>query len=125
VAYQHLSLEPHRDKEKSAVLNLLATRYAEPDLDLDTVVSETGVNRNKVNDILKAELGYTFSSYLNKLRLTEASRLLLENANASIAEVAYSVGYKNVSYFNKLFKEEYKCTPKAFKDVCNTAIDAP
>ena len=98
-------------------MRLLATRYADSELDLDTVVSETGVNRNKVNEILKAEMGYTFTGYLNKLRLTEASRLLVENTNASIAEIAYSVGYKNSSYFNRLFKEEYHCTPKAFREV--------
>jgi AraC-like DNA-binding protein len=116
VAYQQLTLEPHREKEKSNILKLLATRYADSELDLETVVSETGVNRNKVNDILKAEMGYTFTAYLNKLRLTEASRLLVENASASISEIAYTVGYKNSSYFNKLFKEEYQCTPKAFRD---------
>lgn len=117
VAYQQLTLAPHREKEKSVILSLLATRYADSELDLKTVVSESGVNRNKVNDILKAEMGYTFTGYLNKLRLTEASRLLLENTSASIAEIAYSVGYKNSSYFNKLFKEEYQCTPKAFREV--------
>jgi AraC-like DNA-binding protein len=118
VAYQQLALEPHREREKSAILRLLATRYADSELDLETVVSETGVNRNKVNDILKAEMGYTFIGYLNKLRLTEASRLLVENTSASIAEIAYSVGYRNSSYFNKLFKEEYECTPKAFREIC-------
>jgi AraC-like DNA-binding protein len=118
VAYQQLALEPHREREKTAILRLLATRYADSELDLETVVSETGVNRNKVNDILKSEMGYTFTGYLNKLRLTEASRLLVENTSASIAEIAYSVGYKNSSYFNKLFKEEYECTPKAFREVC-------
>ncbi|KQX01650.1 hypothetical protein ASC94_03325 [Massilia sp. Root418] len=118
VAYQQLTLEPHREREKSAILKLLATRYADSELDLETVVSETGVNRNKVNDILKAEMGYTFIGYLNKLRLTEASRLLAEKTSASIAEIAYSVGYKNSSYFNKLFKEEYECTPKAFREIC-------
>ncbi len=125
VAYQHLALEPHREREKSAILRLLATRYADSELDLDTVVSETGVNRNKVNDILKAEMGYTFIGYLNKLRLTEASRLLVENTSASIAEIAYSVGYKNSSYFNKLFKEEYECTPKAFREVCKKKAREP
>jgi AraC-like DNA-binding protein len=49
------------------------------------------------------------------LRLTEAARLLNEKSSATVAEVAYSVGYANVSYFNKLFKEEYGCTPKAFR----------
>ena len=125
VAYQQLTLEPHREREKSAILKLLATRYADPELDLETVVSETGVNRNKVNDILKAEMGYTFIGYLNKLRLTEASRLLVENTSASIAEIAYSVGYKNSSYFNKLFKEEYQCTPKAFRDACKKKAREP
>ena len=116
VEYQQLALAPHREKEKSAILKLLATRYADSELDLETVVSESGVNRNKVNDILKAEMGCTFTGYLNKLRLTEASRLLMENTSASIAEIAYSVGYKNSSYFNKLFKEEYQCTPKVFRE---------
>ena len=34
-----------------------------------------------------------------------------------MAEIAYSVGYANVSYFNKLFKQEYGCTPKASRNV--------
>jgi AraC-like DNA-binding protein len=118
VAYQQLSIEPHRDKEKSTILRVVATRYADPEFDLDTLVQESGANRNKVNDILKAELGYTFSTYLNKLRLTEAARLLSENEGAAVGEIAYSVGYKNVTYFNRLFKEEYNCTPKAFREIC-------
>ena len=41
---------------------------------------------------------------MKKLRLTESARLLIENPAATVSEVAYSVGYGNVSYFNKLFK---------------------
>ncbi|QYG02663.1 MULTISPECIES: AraC family transcriptional regulator [Massilia] len=119
VAYQQLSLElplaPRRDREKAAILQAMASRYAEADLDLDAVVQAAGVNRNKVNEILKAELGFTFTGYLNKLRLAEAARLLAEKGSATVSEVAYTVGYNNASYFNKLFKEEYGCTPKAFR----------
>jgi AraC-like DNA-binding protein len=49
------------------------------------------------------------------LRLTQAARLLTERGSATISEIAYSVGYSNVSYFNRLFKEEYGCTPKDFR----------
>ena len=115
VAYQQLSLEPHRDKDRSAILRFMATEYANPELSLDSMVTSIGVSRTKINEILKTELGYTFTAYLNKLRLTEAARLLAEKDEANVAEIAYRVGYKNVSYFNKLFKEEYSCTPKAFK----------
>jgi AraC-like DNA-binding protein len=115
VAYRQLTLEPYRDKEKASVLRFIATNYTNPELDLEAVVAATGTNRTKVNDVLKSELGMTFTSYLNKLRLTEAARLLTEQSGTAVAEIAYSVGYANVSYFNKLFKEEYGCTPKAFR----------
>lgn len=115
VAYQQLSVEPLRDKDRSAILHFMATQYADPELSLDGMTTTIGISRTKINDILKSELGFTFTGYLNKLRLTEAARLLAQEEDANIAEIAYSVGYKNVSYFNKLFKEEYSCTPKTYK----------
>ncbi|MCF2949564.1 helix-turn-helix transcriptional regulator [Paraglaciecola aquimarina] len=116
VAYQQLSIEPQKNKEASTILRYMATEYANADLQLDTMVQNTGINRNKINELLKSELGYTFSAYLNKLRLTEAARLLSSQNMANVSEIAYSVGYKNVPYFNKLFKLEYGCSPKKFKD---------
>jgi YesN/AraC family two-component response regulator len=115
VAYRQLTLEPYKDKEKASVLRYIASAYTDPKLDLESVVEGTGVNRYKINEVLKSELGMTFTSYLNKLRLTEASRLLTEKSNAAVSEIAYSVGYANVPYFNKLFKEEFGCTPKSFR----------
>jgi AraC-like DNA-binding protein len=115
VAYRQLTLEPHKDKEKASVLRYIATNYKNAELDLEGVVVNTGSNRRKVNEILKAELGMTFTSYLNKLRLSEATRLLIAEKDVAVAEIAYSVGYTNVSYFNRLFKEEYDSTPSAFR----------
>ena len=117
VAYRELTLEPFKDKEKAAILRFIASNYTNPELDLDGVVVGTGANRHKINDVLKAELGLTFISYLNKLRVTEAARLLTDKAGATVAEIAYAVGYANPSYFNKLFKDEYGCTPKAFRNL--------
>ncbi len=115
IAYKKLSVEPQRDKLKMALLKLLATEYSNPELSLESTATALGSNRSKINDLLKEELGFTFTAYLNKLRLTEAARLLSETEDANISEIAYSVGYNNVSYFNKLFKMEYQCTPKTFK----------
>jgi AraC-like DNA-binding protein len=123
-AYRQLTLEPYRDREKAAILRFIATNYTNAELDLDGVAAATGTNRNKINEVLKTELGMTFTSYLNKLRLAEAARLLTENGAATVAEVAYGVGYGHVSYFNKLFKEEYGCTPKAFRTLA-AQRDAP
>lgn len=117
IAYRQLVLESSKDKEKASVLQFIATNYTDAGLDLETMVAGTGVNRTKVNDLLKKELGMTFTGYLNKLRLTEAGRLLAEDNGATISEIAYAVGYGNVPYFNRLFKEEYGCAPKAFRSL--------
>lgn len=118
--YKKLTLEPQKDKDRNLVLKHLATEYANPDLSLESATVSLGINRTKINDILKDELGLTFKTYLNKLRLTEAARLLSEKKDANVSEIAYFVGYNNASYFNKLFKMEYGCTPKTFKAFCQT-----
>ncbi|PUA28726.1 MAG: AraC family transcriptional regulator [Cellvibrio sp. 79] len=115
IAYKKLSIEPQKDKEKDSLLRYMATEYTNHDLSLESAISSLNINRNKINDILKEELGLTFTTYLNKLRLTEAARLLTENTNVNVSEIAYAVGYNNVPYFNKLFKQEYGCAPKTFK----------
>jgi AraC-like DNA-binding protein len=118
IAYKKLSVEPQKDKEKTAILHYIATEYADPELSLEMAVTALGINRNKINDLLKDELGLTFSAYLNKLRLTEAARLLAENHEVNVSEIAHLVGYNNTSYFNKLFKLEYNCAPKTFQTLC-------
>jgi AraC-like DNA-binding protein len=120
LAYQQLSIQPEEDREKALLLRFIATEYADPDLSLEKTVATLGISRTKINEILKNELGYTFTGCLNKLRLTEAARLLSENDNANVAEIAYSVGYNNLTYFIRLFKSEYGRTPKAFKGICRS-----
>jgi AraC-like DNA-binding protein len=115
VPYRQLALEPYRDKKKASVLEFIATNFTDPALDMERVVAATGTNRSKVNSVLKSELGMTFTNHLNKLRLAEAARRLAENSDMTVADIACAVGYANVSYFNKLFKEAYGCTPKAFR----------
>lgn len=52
--------------------------------------------------------------YLQSLRLQEAKELL-QNSNLAIAEIAYRVGYIDVSYFTKLFKQFASTTPKKYR----------
>ncbi|WP_188150826.1 AraC family transcriptional regulator [Teredinibacter waterburyi] len=116
IAYQQLSLDSPRDRGNAAILRYMATEYANPELNLEMALTNLAVSRTKLNDVLREELGYTFVTYLNKLRLTEAARLLATQQHLGVTEISYSVGYKNVSYFHKLFKNEYGCAPKTFRD---------
>jgi len=117
--YEQLSLNPIRERDRHAILEYISKNYANYELDIDLLCKVVGVSRTKVNDVLKTEFGTTFTSYVNNLRLIESARLLLEKSDANITEVAYLVGFKNISYFNKLFKEKFGVTPKAYKSQCD------
>ncbi len=117
VAYRQLTVEPFEDQEKAAILRYIATHYAEPGLDTEAVAAGAGADRHTIAAVLKSELGMTFNGYLKKLRLTEAARLLSDKPSATVTEIAHSVGYPNITYFNRLFKEEYGRPPREFKQL--------
>lgn len=114
VAYQQLSLQQKDESLKTKLLQHIAVQYCNSDISIDGVADILGTNRVKINEILKSELGLTFTSYINRLRLTEAARLLALQKNVSVKQIAFEVGFSNVTYFSTLFKKEYGCTPKAF-----------
>lgn len=62
----------------------------------------------------KKEHFTSFNDYLTQYRLSIASELL-EKTDRSVKDIAYYLGYKDVSYFIKLFKEELDLTPYQFR----------
>ncbi|MBM7603853.1 AraC-like DNA-binding protein/quercetin dioxygenase-like cupin family protein [Metabacillus crassostreae] len=60
--------------------------------------------------VFKKTTGKTFVEYVNMLRVHEADRLLREGYH-SISEVAYKVGYSNLTYFGRVFKQYKTCRP--------------
>lgn len=64
--------------------------------------------------LFKQFTGYSCVDYANDYRLTVAGRKL-KNTDCGIAEIAQSVGFNNISYFNRQFKKLYGITPKQFR----------
>lgn len=60
----------------------------------------------------KDAFGISFRDYVVQLRLKEASRLL-ENPQAQVTQVAYSVGFNDMSYFSRMFKRHFGVSPSA------------
>lgn len=63
----------------------------------------------------KAHTRLSFVDYLNDVRIGQARHLLAANDPVSIAEVATRCGFRNLSNFNKLFKQKTGNTPRLFR----------
>ncbi|MCD7899847.1 MAG: helix-turn-helix domain-containing protein [Bacteroides sp.] len=53
---------------------------------------------------------------MNNLRLESAIKILKENPEISISEVAEKCAIPNISTFYRLFKDKYGMTPVEFRD---------
>ncbi|WP_411168684.1 helix-turn-helix domain-containing protein [Clostridium sp. MB05] len=62
----------------------------------------------------KSQTGKTCTQYINYFRIQKAT-LLLFNTNLSITEIAYEVGFGDVSYFIKTFKKFLSISPTKYR----------
>ncbi|WP_270531884.1 helix-turn-helix domain-containing protein, partial [Paraclostridium sordellii] len=84
------------------------------DINLETVCNHLKLNKSYFCQIFKKETGYTFSDFLNRIRVEKSKEYLTEN-NDSILDIALSVGYNNHTYYTSIFKKYNGVTPKEYR----------
>ncbi len=62
----------------------------------------------------KAATGKTPIGFVNHVRIHNAMAWLRER-DLSVTDIAFEVGFRNVSYFIRAFKKELKCTPNQYR----------
>ncbi|MEW8973129.1 MAG: AraC family transcriptional regulator, partial [Tissierellaceae bacterium] len=71
-----------------------------------------------LSHFFKNKVGISFQEYINTVRLDKATSLLI-TTNDTITDVAFQCGFSSTTYFNKIFKESYNCTPTEYRDKTN------
>jgi two-component system response regulator YesN len=71
---------------------------------LDDVAQAVGISPFYLSHLFKQELGITFLKYLTDFRMRTAWQLR-EKTALPLAQLAESVGYRNVAYFTRVFHE--------------------
>lgn len=66
------------------------------------------------NRLIKNKTGFTYSEYVQNIRLSRARHLLL-STQKTIDDIANEVGYNNKGYFYKIFQKKYGMTPRQFR----------
>lgn len=77
---------------------------------VEDIARTVGFSRSQLHRKLKALSDRSANQLIVEVRLNEAHRLLKQKAG-SVSEIAYTVGYSNLSYFTKSFKEKFGTLP--------------
>lgn len=95
-----------------------ACNYARP-VSLGEMASHLGMNKSAFCVFMRRHAGITWSDYLNSVRLDRAAERLTRTDDR-ISAIAYDTGFANVTYFNRLFRAAYGCSPSEYRK-CNFA----
>ena len=93
--------------------HILAARHAEP-WTLKSMSDACRFGRTQFSQLLKKHTGDTPVTYLNRIRLREAQKLLCQSGK-SITEIALAVGFNSSQYFATVFKEFTGVDARSFR----------
>jgi AraC family transcriptional regulator len=110
---EHCSALPGEIARVARVLRELEHDYSTPH-QLTDLAALAGLSRYHFLRTFKRVAGITPHQWLIRTRLREAARRCAEN-DAPITEIAYDVGFDDLSNFIRSFRAEFGCSPRAYR----------
>ena len=83
-------------------------------LSTSIVAQHVGCSRSYFCTNFKKFSGLSFGDFLQQIRI-ERAKELLRTTSDSVTEVAFSSGYNNIYYFNRVFQSAENCSPMEFR----------
>jgi AraC-like DNA-binding protein len=95
-----------------AILAEVARRFGETNFSLDDVAAALGISRRYVQKLLDGT-GKSFTEHLAECRLERAFAMLTDphHLHSAIIDIAFEVGFGDVSHFNRTFRRRFGETP--------------
>jgi len=85
------------------------------DITLTKVADYIGLNHQYLSRLFKSVTGENFIDYLNKLRIRESKKLIL-NLDVNLYTISQMVGFANEQAFVRFFKKYEGCTPSQYRE---------
>ncbi|AIQ68003.1 response regulator [Paenibacillus graminis] len=106
-----------RQRQKRKLIDEIM-RYVEEHLEQKITLKEVAAHfdftPNYLGYLFKEEYGLPFSEYVNERKTSRVSELL-RDPTLKIYEIAERMGYKNIIYFNRQFKQNTGMTPGEYR----------
>ena len=107
-----------KDSRIQTALKLIDKKDSEL-IRVDELARETCMSTDHFIRLFKQELGCTPARFIIDRKMMRA-RLMLASESISIKEIAYTLGYEDVSYFTRLFRKQVGITPNKYRNSFNS-----
>jgi AraC-like DNA-binding protein len=111
-AFESRSLKMHFLRIRQVV----SEHLEDADLSADFVAHRLGLSKSYIYEIMSS-VGLTLGRFILTARLDRSRELLADPAMAEryISDIAFSVGFQDLSHFSRRFNERFHCSPRDFR----------
>ena len=96
-----------------SLINLLELNYADSEFGVPQIQHSLAMSKTQLHRKVKALTNEAPGELLRNFRLKRAAQLLSQKAD-TVTQIAYMVGFNNLSYFAKCFKQRYGIPPSSY-----------
>ena len=101
------------DRRIKKTKTVLDQQYRDPP-SLETLAEHVGLSASRLAHLFRDETGMSIQSYIVERRLFMAAMLIVQS-DEQISQIAYRVGFGDVSNFNHSFKRRFAMSPREYR----------
>ncbi|GJH41164.1 hybrid sensor histidine kinase/response regulator [Capnocytophaga sp. HP1101] len=105
--------QPWKKEFVDKISNIVMEHLSDPEFSIDALAFELNMSTNQLFKKVKAIMNTTPYNVIVQIRMTAATELM-KQGNLNISEVAYKVGYQELSNFSRSFKKFYNVSPREY-----------
>jgi transcriptional regulator GlxA family with amidase domain len=102
------------DRFLKSLTENIERHISNPKYDTESVAHDMCMSRMQLNRKIHALTGFSTHGLLREFRLQRAGEMLKGQAG-NVAEVAWAVGFNNLSHFARVFRERFGVTPSEYQ----------
>lgn len=110
---ENIDVDDNNNQLMKRIMKSVNAHIADTDYSVDIMAQEVGLSRVQLHRKMKEITGVSTGKFIRNIRMEQASRLILEK-KSNIAQVSYSVGFDDPTYFSTVFKQYYGVAPSEY-----------
>jgi len=107
--------ETDRTAERLKTVRAFTASNYSRTITIDMIAEHVGMNRSSFCTFFRKATGQTYITYLNKFRIEKACALLRKKTT-DVNEVCYMVGFNDVPYFCRCFRNNRGMSPREYAE---------
>ncbi len=115
---------PSASKERLAPAVFYVQQHFSEHIYCDAMARLCNMSPSYFSHLFKQDYGLTFQEFLLRYRVCRACKQLQSTSSAKIADVAYSVGFSDPSYFTRVFKRYIGVVPTDYADAIANGLQS-